>query len=90
MEVPCGSRINPQTVVAYSLGILFYLIGKPLPSESMKAIFLRVKYPAASWGWPSLFFLTPRGGVFDLRGIRQISAQARLLGSLLAEIKIKS
>ena len=33
-----------------------------------------VKYPA------------PRGGVFDPRGIRQISAQARLLGSLLAGI----
>ncbi len=33
-----------------------------------------VKYPA------------PRGWVFDPRGIRQISAQARLLGSLLAGI----
>ena len=34
-----------------------------------------VKYPA------------PRDGVFDSRGIRQISAQARLLGSLLAKIE---
>ena len=32
---------------------------------------------------------TPRSGVFDPRGIRQLSVQARPLGSLLAGIKAK-
>ena len=38
-------------------------------------------------GLPWLVLSAPRGGVFNPRGIRQISAQARLLGSLLAGIK---
>ena len=36
------------------------------------------------WGMTWLVLSAPRGGVFNPRGIRQISAQARLLGSLLA------
>ena len=39
-------------------------------------------------GMPWFVLSAPKGGVFDSRGIRQISAQARLPGSLLTGIKL--
>ena len=64
----------------------FYLIGKILSRFHVTGISAKVKYPAASWGWPSLFFSPQGAGYLHLQGayICQISAQARLLASLLA------
>jgi hypothetical protein len=43
--------------------------------------------PRGKLGHGLVCSFAPRGGVFDPRGIRQISARERLLGSLLAGIK---
>ena len=43
MTVPCGRRMNPQTVVAYSLGILLFFYSGKAPTRLFVARSVTVK-----------------------------------------------